>query len=92
MGLFDIVAVDMLSAAFQTKQLGEAMLIYRLGEDGRLVAPGGQEIALHGLLHLLGDDGAEFMAAFTHGELESLDPDPRGRLLGRGVLWARRTW
>jgi hypothetical protein len=34
----------------------------------------------HGLLHLLGDDGAEFMAIFTHGELESLDPIVEGNL------------
>lgn len=97
MGLFDTVVVDVLSAAFQTNQLGEGMLTYRLGENGRLVAPSGREVAFHGLLHLLGDDGAEFMAAFTHGELESLDPIVEEvlaayRLLGRGVLWARRTW
>ena len=97
MGLFDTVAVDVLSAAFQTKQLGEGMATYRLRDDGRLVEPCGREIAFHGLLHLLGDDGAEFMAAFTHGELESLDPileevSAAYRLLGRGVLWARRTW
>ena len=97
MGLFDTVAVDVLSAAFQTKQLGEGMLTYRLTENGRLLAPCGRAIAFHGLLHLLGDDGAEFMAVFTHGELESLDPiveevSAAYRLLGRGVLWARRTW
>ncbi|HVR11325.1 MAG TPA: hypothetical protein VMW75_24995 [Thermoanaerobaculia bacterium] len=61
------------------------------------VAPCGREIAFHGLLHLLGEDGAEFMAVFTHGELESLDPiveevSAAYRLLGRGVLWARRSW
>jgi hypothetical protein len=39
MGLFDTVTVDVLSADFQTKQLGEGMLRYRLGEDGRLMAP-----------------------------------------------------
>jgi hypothetical protein len=50
MGLFDTVAVDVLSATFQTKQLGEGMLAYRLGENGRLVAPSGREIAYHGLL------------------------------------------
>jgi len=33
MGLFDTVTVDVLSAAFQTKQLGEGMLTYRLGFD-----------------------------------------------------------
>ena len=87
----------MLSSAFQTKQLGETMLTYRLAENGRLVAPCGREIACHGLPHLLGDDGAEFMAVFTHGELESLDPileevSDAYRLLGRGVLWARRSW
>jgi hypothetical protein len=97
MGLFDTVAVDVLSAAFQTKQLGEGMVTYRLGEDGRLVAPYSVVVAYHGLLHLLGQDGAEFMAVFTHGELESLDPiieevSAVYRLLGRGVLWARRTW
>jgi len=98
MGLFDTVAVDVLSAAFQTKQLAEGMVVtYRLGEDGRLMAPSGRDIAYHGLLHLLGEDGAEFMAVFTHGELESLDPivdkvSAVYRLLGRGVLWARRIW
>lgn len=97
MGLFDTVAVDVLSEAFQTKQLGEGMTTYRLGEDGRLVAPCGMDIAFHGLLHLLGDDGAEFMAVFTHGELESLDPiveevSAAYRLLGRGVQWTRHTW
>lgn len=61
------------------------------------MAPCGREIAFHGLLHLLGEDGAEFMAVFTHGELESLDPiveevSAAYRLLGRGVLWARRSW
>ena len=38
------------------------------------VAPCGEEIALHGLLHLLGDDGAEQVAVLTHGELESVAP------------------
>jgi hypothetical protein len=90
MGLFDTVTVDALSAAFQTKQLGETMLTYRLTEDGRLVAVGG-------LLHLLGEDGAEFMAVFTHGRLEALDPiveevSDAYRCLGRGVLWARDCW
>jgi hypothetical protein len=97
MSLFDTVTVDALSAAFQTKQLGEGMVTYRLGEDGRLVTPCGLVVAFHGLLHLLGDDGAEFMAVFTHGELESLDPileevSAAYRLLGRGVLWARNSW
>jgi hypothetical protein len=33
------------------------------------------EIAYHGLLlHLPGDDAAELMAVFTHGQLEALDP------------------
>src|SRR5258708_33688472 len=41
MGLYDTVTVDVLAADFQTKQLGEDMLRYRLGEDGRLVAPCG---------------------------------------------------
>jgi hypothetical protein len=74
MGLFDTITVEVLSAAFQTKQLGEGMMTYRLGENGRLVAPCGAEIAYHGLLHLFGDDGAEFMVVFTHGQLETLDP------------------
>jgi len=96
-GLFDTVIVEVLAADFQTKQLGEGMVTYRLGEDGRLMAPCGAVVAFHGLLHLLGDDGAEFMAVFTHGELESLDPiveevSAAYRLLGRGVLWARRSW
>jgi hypothetical protein len=39
MGLFDTVIVDAFSADFQTKQLGEDMLRYRLGEDRRLVGP-----------------------------------------------------
>jgi hypothetical protein len=97
MSLFDTVTVDVLSAAFHTKQLGEGMVTYRLGDDGRLVAPCGLVVAYHGLLHLLGDDGAEFMAVFTHGELESLDPileevSVAYSLLGRGVVWARHTW
>jgi len=41
-----------------------------------------------------GDDGAEFMAVFTHGELESLDPileevSAAYRQLGRGVSTLR---
>lgn len=97
MSLFDTVNVDILSASFQTKQLGEAMLTYRLTEQRRLVAPLGQEIAYHGLLHLVGDDGAEFMAIFTYGNLESLDPiveeiSDAYRCLGRGVLWTRDAW
>jgi hypothetical protein len=49
------------------------------------------------LLHLLGDDGTDFMAVFTHGALESLDlilekVSATYRLLGRAVLWARCTW
>jgi hypothetical protein len=95
--LFDTVSVDVLSAAFQTQQLGEGMLTYRLTEERRLLAPCGREVAYHGLLHLLGDDGAEFMAIFTHGALESLDPIVEEvadayRCLGRGVLWARDDW
>ncbi|HVR07863.1 MAG TPA: hypothetical protein VMW75_07410 [Thermoanaerobaculia bacterium] len=94
MGLFDTVTVDVLSADFQTKQLGEGMLTYRLGEDGRLVAPCGVVVAYHGLVHLIGEDGAEFMAVFTHGRLESLDPITREaagtyRCLGEGMIWTR---
>ena len=94
MGLFDTVTVDALSADFQTKQLGEGMLRYRLGEDGRLVAPCGVVVAYYGLVHLVGDDGAEFMAIFTHGRLESLEPIARGvagtyRCLGEGMIWTR---
>ncbi len=97
MGQFDTVNVDVLSAAFQTQQLGEGMLTYRLRADGRLVAPCGVVVAYHGLLHLMGEDGAEFMAIFTHGSLESLDPlveevSDVYRLLGRGFLWARHSW
>jgi hypothetical protein len=90
-GLFDRVTVEVLSAAFQTKQLGEGMLTYQLAADGRLVAPCGVVVAYHGLLHLVGEDGAEFMAVFTHGRLEVLDPiveeiGDNYRCLGRGVL------
>jgi hypothetical protein len=94
---FDIVTVDVLSASFQTQQLGEGMLSYQLAQDGRLVAPCGASIAYHGLLHLVGEDGAEFMAIFTHGRLESLDPileqgTDAYRCLGAGILWARDSW
>jgi hypothetical protein len=70
------------------------MLTYRLTEDGRLAAPSDALVAYHGLLHLVGDDGAKFMAIFTHGQLETLDPIVEAlgdsyRCLGRGVLWAR---
>jgi hypothetical protein len=97
MALFDTVTVEVLSADFQTKQLGEGMLTYRLAEDGRLVAPCGVAVVYHGLLHLIGDDGAEFMAIFTHGQLETLDPiiekaADSYRCLGRGVLWTRDDW
>jgi hypothetical protein len=97
MALFDTVTVEVLSADFQTKQLGEGMLAYRLGEDGHLAAPSGALVAYHGLLHLVGDDGAEFMAVFTHGTLEALEPITESvgddyRCLGRGVLWARDSW
>jgi hypothetical protein len=95
--LFDTVTVEALSADFQTKQLGEGMLTYRLAEDGRLVAPCGVPVVYHGLLHLVGDDGAEFMAVFTHGKLEALEPIVEKaadayRCLGRGVLWTRDEW
>ena len=94
---FDMVTVDILSAGFQTQQLGEGMLSYQLAQDGRLVAPCGALVAYHGLLHLLGDDGAEFMAIFTHGRLESLDPileqgSDAYRCLGNGILWTRDSW
>jgi len=97
MGLFDTVTVDALSADFQTKQLGERMLRYRLTESGHLVAPGGPVIAYHGLVHLYGEEGAEFMAIFTHGRLESLDPITDEavagyRCLGEGMLWVRAVW
>jgi hypothetical protein len=94
---FDMVTVDVLSASFQTQPLGEGMLSYHLAQDGRLVVPCGASIAYHGLLHLVGDDGAEFMAIFTHGRLEALDPiveevSDAYRCLGRGLLWARDSW
>jgi hypothetical protein len=96
-GLYDTVTVAVLSADFRTKQLREGMLVYRLAEDGRLVAPCGVAVVYHGLLHLMGDDGAEFMAVFTHGRLEALDPITEEvsrtyRCLGRGVLWTRDEW
>jgi hypothetical protein len=96
-GLFDTVTVDALSADFQTKQLGEGFLRYRLSEDGRLVAPCGVVVAYHGLVHLVGQDGAEFMAIFTHGRLENFDPITdevaRGyRCMGEGLLWTRTEW
>ncbi|HEV3460309.1 MAG TPA: hypothetical protein VHG32_27510 [Thermoanaerobaculia bacterium] len=61
------------------------------------MAPFGVVIAHHGLLHLHGEDGAEFMAVFTHGRLEALDPiveevGDSYRCLGRGVLWTRDSW
>ena len=97
MSLFDTVSVEVLAADFQTKQLGEGMLTYRLTAAGEMVAPCGVVIACHGLVHLLGDDGAEFMAIFTHGRLESLDPiveeiSDAYRCLGRGLLWTRDSW
>jgi hypothetical protein len=97
MGLFDYVHVEVLSADFQSKQLGEGMLHYRLAEDGQLVAPCGVVIAYHGLLHLVGEDGAEFMAVFNRGRLEELDPiveevSDAYRCLGRGLLWTRDSW
>lgn len=97
MGSFDIVTMDLLSADFETAQLGGGMLAYRLAEDGRLVAPCGLVVAYHGLVHLIGEDGAEFMAVFTHGELEALDPITSAvsdtyRCLGEGMLWTRDEW
>lgn len=102
MGLYDTVAVEMLSADFQTKQLGEGMQRYRLTTEGEIVpADGGDVIAYHGLLHLVSpdEDGAEYMATFTHGTLESLDPivgrasdADAYRCLGRGLLWTRDSW
>jgi hypothetical protein len=47
MAHFDMVTVDVLSASFQTQQLGEGMLSYQLAQDGRLVAPCGASIAVH---------------------------------------------
>lgn len=97
MGLFDTVTVDVLSADFQTKQLGEGMLRYQLTQEGQLVAACGLVLAYHGLVHLVGEDGAEFMAVFTRGRLEWLDPITKEvgdnyRCLGRGLLWARDSW
>jgi hypothetical protein len=76
MDRYDMLTVDILSATVQTSQLGEGMLCYRLTESGRLVAPHGFDLAYHGLLHLIGEDGAEFMAIFTHGRLESSRTTP----------------
>ena len=102
MGLFDTVTVEVLSADFQCKQLGEGMLHYRLTREGEIVpADGSDVIAYHGLLHLVSqdDEGAEYMATFTHGRLESLDPieghasdADAYRCLGRGLLWTRDSW
>ncbi|HLW79227.1 MAG TPA: hypothetical protein VKU44_06470 [Terriglobia bacterium] len=97
MGTFDYVTVEVLAAEFQTKQLGSLLLHYRLTEDGRLAGPGGGIVPYHGLVHLYGYDGAEFMAIFTHGRLESLDPitDEAAngyRCLGEGMLWTRDEW
>ncbi len=97
MDRYDMLTVDILSAAFRTSQLGEGMLCYRLTERGRLVTPRGFDLAYHGLLHLIGEDGAEFMAIFTHGRLESLDPildegSEVYRCLGNGILWSRDSW
>src|ERR1700680_3270709 len=77
MGLYDTVTVDVLAADSQTKQLGEDMLHYRLTEDGRLVAPCGAVVAYHGLVHLYGEDGAEFFAVFTHGRLAFVEQAQR---------------
>jgi hypothetical protein len=97
MGMFDTVTVDVLSADFQTKQLGERMLRYQLATDGRLVAPCGVVVAFTAWFTCTGRMGAEFMAIFTHGRLESLDPIiPRVsdtyRCLGEGLLWTRGSW
>jgi hypothetical protein len=48
-------------------------------------------------LHLVGEDDAEFMAVFSHGELESLEPIVGAisdiyRCLGRGLIWTRDMW
>jgi hypothetical protein len=66
----DMVTVEILYASFQTSQLGEGVQCYRLKrltENGCLLTARGGTFACHGLLHLLGEDGAEFMAIFTHG-------------------------
>lgn len=61
------------------------------------MAPCGIVVAYHGLLHMIGDDGADFMAVFTHGHLEALDPiveevSDAYRCLGRGMHWTRDEW
>jgi hypothetical protein len=60
-----------------------------VSEAGHLLAPWGLVVGYHGLLHLVGDDGAEFMAIFTHWRLEAFDPiveevGDNYRCLGRG--------
>ena len=45
MDRYDMLTVDILSAAFRTSQLGEGMLCYRLTERGRLVTPRGFDLA-----------------------------------------------
>jgi hypothetical protein len=97
MNRYDMLTVEILSATFQTSQLGQAMLCYQLTESGRLVTPRGFDLAYHGLLHLIGEDGAEFMAIFTHGRLERLDPildegSEVYRCLGNGIIWSRDSW
>jgi hypothetical protein len=57
----------------------------------------GVAIAYHGLIHLGGEEGAEFLAIFTHGRLDSLDPiveevSNTNRCLGEGLLWTRDSW
>ena len=97
MGLFDTVIVEVLSADFQTKQLGESMLHYRLTEDGWLVASRGLLIAYPGLVHLLGEVGADLINIFTYSRLETLKPvigkaSNAYRGLGQGSLWTRDPW
>jgi hypothetical protein len=67
MACYDMVTVEILSASFQTSQLGEGMLCYRLTESGRLLTPRGFDLAYHGLLHLIGEDGAEFRRSSPTG-------------------------
>lgn len=64
----------MLSADFQTKQLGEDMLHYRLTVEGELVAPCGAVLAL---VKPLRRKRRRVHRVFTHGRLEFLNPLPK---------------
>jgi hypothetical protein len=97
MGLFDTVKVESLNADFQTKQLGKRSLRYRITPNGFLLAPGNATVPYHGILHLVGERKPNYMAVFTHGHLEVLQPltgrqAGAYRCIGRGLVWLRKSW